>query len=127
MLANRIFTSSPFDQGLFDNQGGLALGQVSIAIMFTPSWIFEKSHELASHELAIRLYCLELEAAFDSHFLPLIGPPFLVVYLVLVRFSWPAPLLGKHIIKEFILFLFVSIKAGMDLLSTAILLQLKCV
>ena len=43
------------------------------------------------------------------------------------RFSWPAPLLGKHIITEFIFVLFVSIKAAMDLLSIAILLQLKCV
>ena len=92
-----------------------------------PSWVFDKSHELASHVLAIRLYCSQLEAAFDSHLLPLIGPLFLVVYLVLVHFSWPAPLLGKHIITEFILFLFVSIKADMDQLSIAILLQLKCV
>ena len=119
--------SSLFDQGLLDNQGGLALGQVSMAIMFTPSWIFKKSHELASHVLTIRLYCSQLESAFDSHLLPLIGPLFRVVYLVLVHFSWPAPLLGKHIITEFILFLFVSIKAGMDLLSIAILFQLKCV
>ena len=43
------------------------------------------------------------------------------------RFSRPAPLLGKHIITEFIFVLFVSIKAAMDLLSRAILLQLKCV
>ena len=43
------------------------------------------------------------------------------------RFSWPAPLLGKHIITEFIHDLFVSIKAAMDLLSIAILLQLWCV
>ena len=42
------------------------------------------------------------------------------------RFSWPAPLLGKHIITEFIHDLFVSIKAAMDLLSIAILLQLRC-
>ena len=35
-LANRIFMSSLFDQGLFDNQGGLGLGHVSKAIMFTP-------------------------------------------------------------------------------------------
>ena len=28
------------------------------------------------------------------------------------RFSWPAPLLGKHIITEFIHDLFVSIKSG---------------
>ena len=54
------------------------------------------------------------------------NPP-LRFYLVLVRFSWPAPLLGKHIITEFIFVLFVSIKAAMDLLSIAILLQLKCV
>ena len=47
--------------------------------------------------LAIRLYCSQLEASFDSHLPPLIRPLFLVVYLVLVRFSWPAPLLGKHI------------------------------
>ena len=46
---------------------------------------------------------------------------------MLVRFSWPAPLLGKHIIIEFILVQFVSIKAAKDLLSIAILLQLKCV
>ena len=65
--------------------------------------------------LAIRLYCSELEAAFDSHLLSLIRPLFLEVYLVLVRFSWPAPLLGKHIITEFILVLFVSIKEAMDL------------
>ena len=38
---------------------------------------------------------------------------------------WPAPLLGKHIITEFILVLFVSIKAAMGLLSIAIFLQLK--
>ena len=61
----------------------------------TPSKVFDKSHELASHVLAIRLYCSQLEASFDSHLLPLIRPLFLVVYLVLVRFSWPAPLLGK--------------------------------
>ena len=36
LLANRIFMSSLFDQGLFDNQGGLGLGQVSMAIMFNP-------------------------------------------------------------------------------------------
>ena len=42
------------------------------------------------------------------------------------RFSRPAPLLGKHIITEFVLVLFVSIKAAMDLLSIAILLQLMC-
>ena len=36
------------------------------------------------------------------------------------RFSRPAPLLGKHIITEFIFVLFVSIKAVMDLLSIAI-------
>ena len=28
--------SSLFDQGLFDNQGGLGLGQVSMAVMFNP-------------------------------------------------------------------------------------------
>ena len=116
-----------FDQGLFVNQGGLGLGQVSVAIMFTPSWVFDESCELASHVLAIRLYCSELEAAFDSHLLPLIHPLFRVVYLVLVRFSWPAPLLGKHFITEYILVLFFSIKAAMDVLSIAILLQLKCV
>ena len=38
---------------------------------------------------------------------------------------WPVTLLGKHIITDFILVLFVSIKAAMDLLSIAILLQLK--
>ena len=43
------------------------------------------------------------------------------------RFSQPAPLLGKHIITEFIFALFVSIKTAMDLLFRAILLQLKCV
>ena len=42
------------------------------------------------------------------------------------RFSRPAPLLGKHIITEFVLVLFVSIKAAMDLLSIAILLQHMC-
>lgn len=42
------------------------------------------------------------------------------------RFSRPAPLLGKHIITEFVLVLFVSIKAAMDLLSIAILFQLMC-
>ena len=42
------------------------------------------------------------------------------------RFSWPTPLLGKHIITEFIHDLFVSIKAAMDLLPIAILLELKC-
>ena len=45
---------------------------------------------------------------------------------MLVRFSRPAPLLGKHIITEFVLVLFVSIKAAMDLLSIAILFQLMC-
>ena len=45
---------------------------------------------------------------------------------MLVRFSRPAPLLGKHIITEFVLVLFVSIKAAMDLLSIAILLQPMC-
>ena len=39
-----------------------------------PSKVFDKSHELASHVLAIRSYCSELEASFDSHFLPLIRP-----------------------------------------------------
>ena len=87
LLANRIFMSSLVDQGLFDNQGGLGLGQVSMAIMFTPPpWVFDKSHELARHALAIRLCCSELEAAFDSPLLPLIRPLFLVVYLVLVPF-----------------------------------------
>ena len=34
--------------------------------MFTPpSKIFDKSHELVSNVLAIRLYCSELEASFD--------------------------------------------------------------
>ena len=42
------------------------------------------------------------------------------------RFSRPAPLLGRHIITEFVLVLFLSIKAAMDLLSIAILLQLMC-
>ena len=41
------------------------------------------------------------------------------------RFSWPAPLLGEHIVTEFILVLFVLTKAAMDLLSIAILLKLK--
>ena len=41
------------------------------------------------------------------------------------RFSWPGLLLGEHIITDFIV-LFVSIKAAMDLLSIARLLQLKC-
>ena len=36
------------------------------------------------------------------------------------RFSRPAPLMGKHIITEFIFVLFVSIKAAMDLWSIAI-------
>ena len=36
------------------------------------------------------------------------------------------PLLGKHIITEFIHDVFVSIKAAMDLLYIAILLQLRC-
>ena len=36
--------SSLFDQGLFDNQGGQALGQVSMAIMFTPHPGFLTSH-----------------------------------------------------------------------------------
>ena len=59
--------SSLFNQGLFDNQGGLGLGQVSMAIMFNPpSKGFDKSHELASHVLAIRLYCSEVEASFGS-------------------------------------------------------------
>ena len=39
---------------------------------------------------------------------------------------WPVPQLVKHIITDFILVLVVSIKAAMDLLSIAILLQLKC-
>ena len=43
-FANRIFMSSLFDQGLFDNQGGLGLGQVSMAIMFNPPLRFLKSH-----------------------------------------------------------------------------------
>ena len=51
---------------VFDNQGGLGLGQVSVAIVFNPpSKVFDKSHELVSHVLAIRLYCSELEASFD--------------------------------------------------------------
>ena len=33
------------------------------------------------------------------------------------RFYWPAPLLVEHIITDFILVLFVSIKAAMDLLA----------
>ena len=45
---------------------------------------------------------------------------------MLVRFSRPAPLLGKHIITEFVLVLFVSIKVAMDLLSIAILPHLMC-
>ena len=36
--------SSIFDQGLFDNQGGLGLGQVSMAIMFNPPLGFLTSH-----------------------------------------------------------------------------------
>ena len=39
-----------------------------MAIMFTPpppSKVFDKSHELASYVLAIRLYRSELEASFD--------------------------------------------------------------
>ena len=37
-----------------------------MAIMFNPPLkVFEKSHELASHVLTIRLYCSELEASFD--------------------------------------------------------------
>ena len=36
--------SSLFDQGLFDNQGGLGLGQVSMAIMFNPPIRFLTSH-----------------------------------------------------------------------------------
>ena len=55
--ANRIFMSSFFDLGLFDNQGGLGLCQVAMAIMFTPLLgFFDKSHELASHVLVLRLY-----------------------------------------------------------------------
>ena len=90
----------------------------------TPSKVFDKSHELASHVLAIRLYCSQLEASFDSHLLPLIRPLFLVVYLVLVRFSWPAPLLGKRINRIHSCSVCFN-KAAMDLLSRAILLQLK--
>ena len=98
MLANKIFISSLFDQGLFDNQGTGFRSGVNGRYVSTPSIkVFDKSHELASHVLAIRLYCSQLEASFDSHLLPLIRPLFLVVYLVLVRFSWPAPLPGKHI------------------------------
>ena len=53
---------------VFDNQGGLGLGQVSVAIVFNPpSKVFDKSHELVSHVLAIRLYCSELEASFDLY------------------------------------------------------------
>ena len=44
LLANIIFMSSLFDQGLFDNQGGLGLGQVSMAIMFNPPLRFSTSH-----------------------------------------------------------------------------------
>ena len=44
LLANRIFMSSLFDQGLFDNQGGLGLGQVSVAIMFNAPLRFLTSH-----------------------------------------------------------------------------------
>ena len=36
--------SSFFDQGLFDNQGGLGLGQVSMAIMFSPLLGFLTNH-----------------------------------------------------------------------------------
>ena len=58
--------ASLFDQGLFNNQGGLGFGQVSMAIMFNPhSKVFDKSHDLASHVFAICLYYLELEASFD--------------------------------------------------------------
>ena len=92
----------------------------------TPSKVFDKSHELASHVLAIRLYCSQLEASFYSHLLPLIRPLFLVVYLVLVRFLGPH-LYWANILTEFILVLFVPIKAAMDLLSIAILPQIKCV
>ena len=38
------FMSSLFDQGLFHNQGGLGLGQVSMAIMFNPPLRFLTSH-----------------------------------------------------------------------------------
>ena len=44
LLANRICMSSLFDLGLFDNQGGLGLGQVSMAIMFNPPLRFLTSH-----------------------------------------------------------------------------------
>ena len=50
---------------VLDNQGGLGLGQgVSGHYVQPPSKVFDKSHELASHVLAIRLYCSELEASF---------------------------------------------------------------
>ena len=87
---------------LFHDQRGLGLSQVSKVIMFTPSSrVFDMSHELivpcARHSSRL----LGWEACFDSHLFPLVCPAFffLVVYISNTgHFSWPAPLLGKHII-----------------------------
>ena len=61
LLPNRIFMSSLFDQSLFDNQGELGLGLVSMTINFTPPppplpGFSGKSYELSNRVLAIRLY-----------------------------------------------------------------------
>ena len=75
--------SSIFDKGLFDNQGGTGFGSgVNGHYVQPPSRVFDKSHELASHVLAIRLYCSELEASFD-----LLRGKFLYVFILTANSS----------------------------------------
>ena len=73
---------------------------------------------ISSNSLLSILFFLASALAWD-------GAAMHLQYHCFWLFSWPAPLLGKHIITEFIQALFVSIKATMDLLSIAISLQLR--
>ena len=74
LLANRIFMSFLFDQSLLDSQGDWVWGRWQWPLCPSPSYLFCRSREMASHVLAIRFYNSAWEAAFDSHLHPLIAP-----------------------------------------------------
>ena len=109
----------------------VGISRVNALILFSrPSRIFGKSHELTSHGLAIRLYFLEWEACFDSHLLPLIRPLYsgsINLSLGVLAFFLARTFTGRTYYNRIHSCFVCSIKAALDLLFIAMLLQLKCV
>ena len=84
------------------------------------TWVTDLLMEpiITSFRVGLQLVCF-----FLSLLLTWVGQHMRLQRIFFWRFSWPTPLLGKTIVSEFYSWLNASIKAAMDLLSIAILVQ----